>query len=146
MDVKLINYDHFLQGDLRSGVISKFLMIWRILVGVLFKFITFLADTDLDLDRLFSLSFKSIKMCLGVLLSFSSRPLFLGLTLSLSSGCKKASSQLMRSSSLFFKHLRMKSLEVSETEGSKMMGLVLMLLISWSSLLAGHGVIPCSSS
>lgn len=70
---------HILQGDFISGVASKFLIICLILVGVLLTF-TFLADTDLGLDRLLSLSLSYMSTCRGVLTYFYSLILLLGLT------------------------------------------------------------------
>lgn len=81
----------------------------------------FLAETDRDLDLSFYFYLRSTSICLGVLFSFSSLFLkrFGDPSPSVIKGWLKASSQLILSSSLFFKHLLMKSLDLSEMVGSK---------------------------
>ena len=143
--------DHIFHGDFLSGVRSIFLntldlgvllrLLWLL---ILLRLIIFLAETERDLDLNLSFSFISMRTCRGVLFSFSS--LALNALLKLIPSCRigwlKAYSQLILYSSLFFKHLLIKSLERSETEGSMTIDLVLMPLMSCSSLVAGHGVNP----
>ena len=143
--------NHIFQGDFLSGVRSIFLktldlgvllrLLWLL---ILLRLIIFLAETERDLDLNLSFSFISIRTCRGVLFSLSSLPLkaLVKLIPSCRRGCLKASSQLILSYSLFFKHRLIKSFDLSDTDGSITIDLVLIPLISCSSLVAGQGVKP----
>ena len=144
-----MNY-HILQGDFRSGVTSKLRIKTFDLFGVRLKWLALVAETDFDFDLFLSFSLISIKICLrGVLFSFSSLSLRAwrgDVVESVNKGWANASSQLILSSYFLLRHLLMKSLDISEIAGSNITGRWLMLLMSWSSLAAGHGVYPWSIS
>lgn len=138
---------HAFHGDFLSGVRSKALILVR-MRGVLLSWLIFLfAEMDFDLDRYFPSLSRIYKICcLGVLFSLSSRNLYNDNVYSRIKGCKKAYYQLILSSYFLFKHFLIKSLVLSEKQESIFRGLWLILLMSWSSLFAGHGVQPCNIS